>query len=62
MVTRVYLAGLVLIVIGLLIVIVHALDVSNPFSVEALLPSLGLILVGIAVQLLGLGVILVSKK
>jgi hypothetical protein len=62
MVTRVSMAGLVLIVIGLLIVIVHALDMSNHFSVEAMLPSLGLILVGIAVQLLGLGVILVSKN
>jgi hypothetical protein len=54
--------GLVLIALGLLIVIVHALDMSNHFSVEAMLPSLGLILVGIAIQLTGLGIILVSKK
>jgi hypothetical protein len=62
MVTRISWAGLVLIAVGLFIVIVHALDMSNHFSVEAMLPDLGLVLVGIAVQLLGLGIILVGKN
>ena len=62
MITRVSLSGLVLIVLGLLIVIVHALNMSSLFSVETILRELGIILVGIAVQLFGLSVILVSKK
>ncbi len=62
MVTRVSLSGLVLIVLGLLIVIVHALNMSSLFSVETILRELGIILVGISVQLFGLSVILVSKK
>jgi len=62
MVTRTSWAGLVLIAIGLFIVIVHALDMNNHFSVEAMLPDLGLVLVGIAVQLLGLATILVGRK
>jgi hypothetical protein len=62
MVTRVSLSGLFLIVLGLLIVIVHALNMSILFSVETILRELGIIVVGIAVQLLGLGLILVSKK
>lgn len=62
MVTRVTLSGLFLIVLGLLIVIVHALNMSNFHSVDTLLPELGLILVGMAVQLLGLGIVIVGKK
>jgi hypothetical protein len=62
MVTRVSVGGLILIVLGLLIVIVHALNMSKLLGVETMLPELGVILIGIAVQLLGLGVILVSKK
>ena len=62
MFTRISWAGLVLIAVGLFIAIVHALDMSNHFSVEAMVPDLGLVLVGIAVQLLGLGLILVSKN
>lgn len=62
MITRASIGGLVLVVIGLLIVIEHALNLSNLFSVESMLPEIGVIIIGIAVQLLGLGVILVSKK
>ncbi len=54
--------GLVLIIIGLVIVVVQALNMSNLFSVEDMMRSLGLVLIGVAVQLLGLGVMLVSKK
>ncbi len=54
--------GLVLIIVGLVIVIVQALNMGNLFDVEAMLRSLGLVLVGVAVQLLGLGLMLVSKK
>ncbi len=56
------LGGLILIIVGLVIVIVQALNMSNLFIIEDLLRSLGLILVGVALQLLGLGAILVSKK
>ena len=61
MLTKTAVGGFVLIVIGLLIVIVQALNMSNLFTVEQLLRSLGLILIGIAVQLLGLGLLLVNK-
>ncbi len=54
--------GLVLIIIGLVIVIVQALNMSNLSGVEGMLRSLGLVLIGVAVQLLGLGVMLVSGK
>ncbi len=54
--------GLVLIIIGLVIVIVQALNMSNLLGVEGMLRSLGLVLIGVAVQLLGLGVMLVSGK
>lgn len=62
MVNKVSLGGLILIAIGLVIVIVHALNMGNLSGIDYLLPELGVILIGIAVQLLGLGVILVSKK
>jgi hypothetical protein len=55
-------SGLVLLILGLLIVIVHALNLSNLSSVETILPKFGIILIGIAVQILGLGIILISKK
>lgn len=45
-----------------MIVIVQALNMSNLFIVEDLLRSLGLVLIGVAVQLLGLGAILFSKE
>ncbi len=54
--------GLILIIIGLVIVIVQALNMSNLIGVEVLLRSLGLALIGVAVQLLGLSVMLVGKK
>ena len=59
--TKTAVGGFVLIVIGLLIVIVQALNMSNLLTVEQLLRSLGLVLIGIAVQLLGLGLLLVNK-
>lgn len=59
--TKTAVSGFVLIVIGLLIVIVQALNMSNLLTVEQLLRSLGLVLIGIAVQLLGLGLLLVNK-
>ncbi len=62
MVTRISLSGVALIVIGLLIVIVHALNMGNLHSVDTQLPELGIVLVGIAVQFLGLGIVTVSKK
>jgi hypothetical protein len=62
MISRTSIAGLFLIVLGLAIVIVHALNMSNLFSVDTLLPELGVILVGLAVQILGLGMIVVSRK
>ena len=61
MLTKTAVGGFVLIVIGLLIVIVQALNMSNLLTVEQLLRSLGLVLIGIAVQLLGLGLLLVNK-
>jgi hypothetical protein len=62
MVTKLMAGGFLLVAIGLLIVIVQALNMNTLFSVENLLRSLGLILIGISVQLLGLGLLLVSKK
>ncbi len=62
LVTRVSLAGLVLIVLGLLVVIVHALNMSHLHGVDFLLPELGIVLIGIAVQILGLALILLSRK
>lgn len=62
MVTKGSLGGLALILIGLLIVVVHALNLSSLYSVEFMLPEFGVILIGISVQLLGLGVMLLSKK
>ena len=62
MISRTSIAGLFLIILGLSIVVVHALNMSNLFSVDTLLPELGVILIGLAVQILGLGVILVSRK
>ncbi len=53
--------GLFLIVVGLGIVIVQALNLGNLFGVEAMLRDLGLVLIGVAVQLLGIGVILAGK-
>ncbi len=61
-VNRLSKGGLFLIVVGLGIVIVQALNLGNLFGVEAMLRDLGLILIGIAVQLLGIGVILVGKE
>jgi len=43
-------------------VIVHAVNLAHLYSVVTLVPELGVLLIGIAVQLLGLGAILVSKK
>lgn len=60
--TKTAIGGFVLIAIGLLVVIVQALNMSNLFNIEQLLRSLGLILIGIAVQLLGLGLLLINKK
>jgi len=62
MIARTSIAGLILIVLGLIVVIVHALNMSNLHDVNTLFPELGVLLVGIAVQLLGLGVILVNRK
>jgi hypothetical protein len=62
MVTKIAIGGFVLLAVGLLIVIVQALNMSMLFSFEDMLRSLGLILIGIAVQLLGLGILLVGKK
>jgi hypothetical protein len=62
MVTKLAVGGFILVTIGLLIVIAQALNMGTLFSVENMLRSLGLILIGIAVQLLGLGLLLVSKK
>ncbi len=62
MVSRLSIGGLVLLGIGLLIVIVHAFNMSNLSSIETMVPELGVTLIGIAVQLLGLGIVLVSKK
>ena len=61
MATKTAIGGFVLIAIGLLIVIIQALNMSNLLTVEQLLRSLGLVLIGIAVQLLGLGLLLVNK-
>ncbi len=62
MVTRVSVAGLFLLVLGLLIVVVHALNMSEQVSIQANLRELGIVLVGLAVQLLGLGMALFGKK
>ena len=62
MVTKIAIGGLILVAIGLLIVIVQALNMSTLFSIEDMLRTLGLILIGIAVQLMGLGLLLVGKK
>ena len=62
MATKMAIGGFILTAIGLLIVIVQALNMSNLFFVEPMLRSLGLILIGIAVQLLGLGFLLFDKK
>ncbi len=62
MITRVSMAGLVLTGLGLLIVIVHALNMSHLYGENSLLPELGIILVGMAVQLLGLGLVLAGKS
>jgi hypothetical protein len=62
MVTKVSLGGLALIVIGLIVVIVHALNLYHVYSIEFMLPEFGLILIGISIQLLGLGVIQSGKK
>jgi len=62
MATKMAISGLVLMAVGLLIVIVQALNMSTLFLVEPMLRSLGLIQIGIAVQLLGLGLLLVDKK
>ncbi len=62
MVERSSLAGLVLVIIGLFIVIVQALNMGDLLDIEALLRSLGLVLIGMAVQLLGLSLILIGKK
>ncbi len=62
MVIKVSLSGLSLTAIGLLIVIFYAFNMNNFHSVDKLLPELGLIFVGMAVQLLGLGLVLVGKK
>ncbi len=60
--SKVTIGGFIIIIVGLIIVIVHALNMGTLDSVQTMLPELGLILIGIAVQLLGLGAILVSKK
>ena len=62
MVARLPLAGLVAVFLGLLTVIVQALNMNNLFGVEVMLRSLGLVLIGISLQLLGLSLILVGKK
>ncbi len=62
MATKIAISGLVFVAVGLLIVIVQAVNMSNLFDVQPMLRSLGLILIGIAVQLLGLGLLLVDKK
>jgi hypothetical protein len=62
MVTKITIGGFVLLAVGLLIVIVQALNMSVLFNFEDMLRSLGLILIGIAVQLLGLGLLLIGKK
>jgi hypothetical protein len=62
MVTKITIGGFVLLAVGLLIVIVQALNMSVLFSFEDMLRSLGLILIGIAVQLMGLGLLLIGKK
>ncbi len=62
MVTKIALGGCVFLATGLLIVIVQALNMNTLFNFEDMLGSLGLILVGIAVQLLGLGLVLIGKK
>jgi hypothetical protein len=62
MVTKLAVGGFILVTIGLLIVIAQALNMGTLFSVQNMLRSLGLILIGVAVQLLGLGLLLVSKK
>ena len=62
MVNRIFVGGLGLIVIGFVIVIVHALNMGKLSGVDSLLPELGLVLIGIAVQLLGLGIVLIGKK
>jgi hypothetical protein len=62
MATKITKGGFVLLAIGLLIVIVQALNMSTLFNFEDMLRSLGLILIGIAVQLLGLGLLLIGKK
>ena len=62
MVTKIALGGSVFLAVGLLIVIVQALNMSALFNFEDMLRSLGLILIGIAVQLLGLGLILIGKN
>ena len=61
-ITKIALGGFVLLAVGLLIVIVQALNMSTLFNFEDMLRSLGLILIGIAVQLLGLGLLLIGKK
>ena len=61
-ITKLSISGLILIIIGLVIVIVHALNMGFLSGVDYLLPELGIILVGIAVQLLGLGVVIVDRK
>ncbi len=60
--SRVSIGGFVIIVLGLIIVIVHALNLVNQFTVQATLSELGVILIGIAVQLMGLGAILLGRK
>ncbi len=62
MVTRLSLSGLVLIVIGLLIVTVDTLNMGSLLSVETMLRELGIVLIGLSVQLLGLGIVIVDKK
>ncbi len=62
MVTKIAIGGFILTAVGLLIVIIQALNMGNLFSVESMLRSLGLILIGVAVQLLGLGFLLFDKK
>ncbi len=62
MATKIAISGLVFVAVGLLIVIVQAVNMSNLFDVQPMLRSLGLILIGIATQLLGLGLLLVDKK
>ena len=62
MATKITIGGFVLLAVGLVIVIVQALNMSMLFDFEDMLRSLGLILIGIAVQLLGLGLLLIGKK